>query len=109
MFEYAQFVVRNPTYVTKNARSQWGVRKALLKHRKENPQCAATGETRWLEVHHKVPVSVAPNLADQASNLVTLTRKAHLMFGHAGNHKHYVVNVMELCEIIQIQRTTGAK
>lgn len=108
MFEYAAFVIRNPSYVTRNARKQWSVRKALLAHRKAHPVCEATGSTKRLEVHHLLPVSVRPDLADAASNLITLERKAHLVVGHAGNYKNYVSNVGEVCATMRIQRTVAA-
>lgn len=108
MFEYASFVVRNPSYVTKNARKQWAVRKALLTHRKNHPVCEATGKTTRLQVHHLIPVSVRPDLAGQSSNLITLERDAHLVIGHAGDYKAYVTNVRELCTSMRIQRTKAA-
>lgn len=108
MFEYASFVMRNPSFVTKNVRKQWSVRKALLAHRKQNPVCAATGATTRLEVHHNIPVSVAPELADAPENLTTLTKWAHFAIGHACDYKAYVANVVEVCESMQIQRTKSA-
>lgn len=108
MFEYASFVVRNPSYVTANARKQWSVRKALLAHRKNNPVCAATGKTKGLEVHHIIPVSVRADLAGVASNMITLERRAHLHDGHAGNYKSYVANLLEVIATRRIQRTIGA-
>ncbi len=108
MFEYASFVMRNPAFVTKNMRRQYSVRKALLTHRKKNPVCEATGSTRRLEVHHIVPVSVNPTLADWPSNLITLEKKAHLVIGHGGNYKNYVKNVAEVCATIRIQRTVAS-
>jgi 5-methylcytosine-specific restriction endonuclease McrA len=108
MFEYASFAIRNPSYVTKNARKQPEVRRAMLKYRKENPVCAATGATKNLHVHHKLPVSVAPQLAGVESNFITLESKAHLIVGHAGNYRNYVPNVDEVCRTIRIQRTQSA-
>lgn len=108
MFEYAAFVTRNPVYVTQNMRKQWAVRKAILTHRKNNPVCEATGSKKRLEVHHIVPVSVNPTLADWPSNLITLEKKAHLVVGHGGNYKNYVKNVAEVCDTIRIQRTVAS-
>lgn len=109
MFEYAGFVMRNPSYVTRNVRKQWAVRKALLNHRKNNPVCAATGSTKRLEVHHLLPVSVRPELAGDPTNLITLERKVHLVIGHAGNYKNYVTNVPQVCATLRIQKTVGAE
>jgi len=108
MFEYASFVVRNPSYVTRNARKQWKVRKALLTHRKKSPVCEATGKTDRLEVHHLIPVSIAPDLAGEPANLITLNKHAHLVIGHAGNYKRYVTNVREVCATMRVQRTMAA-
>lgn len=108
MFEYAAFVVRNPSYVTRNARKQWAVRKALLTHRKKYPICVATGRTTGLQVHHVVPVSVDPSMAADPLNLITLERKAHLVIGHAGNYKNYVKNVAYVCHVIDVVRTRAS-
>lgn len=107
MFEYASFVMRNPSYVTRNTRKQWAVRKALLNHRKQYPVCEATGKTTKLEVHHLFPVSVKPELAGEPGNLITLHKDAHLVIGHGGNYKNFVTNVREVCATIRIQRTVA--
>lgn len=89
MFEYASFAVRNPSHVTKHWRTQYKTRKALLEYRKANPVCEITGLTKSLQVHHLIPVSIRPDLAADPSNLMTLTKNAHLIVGHLGNWKNF--------------------
>lgn len=72
------------------------VRAAFLKwHR----VCAATGLTSDLEVHHKKPFHLFPELELEPTNLITLTEhasfNAHLWIGHAGNWKAYNPHVVE--------------
>ena len=46
------------------------------------PTCAACGTRKKLEVHHVRPVHVAPALELDWTNLMTLCRTCHLVFGH---------------------------
>ena len=78
--------------------SKWPkVRKDYLE---ENPSCAACGRTRSLEVHHKLPVHLYPDLELDPSNLIGLCdNPCHLLFGHLMNYKSYNKNVVEDCEV----------
>ena len=66
--------------------SQWGSIRA--KHLKDHSTCAACGGTDKLEVHHKVPFHVHPELELDLTNLITLCEAdkngicCHLGFGH---------------------------
>lgn len=104
-FEYASFVARNPAYVTKNIRKQRAVRRAMLAHRKKHPRCELTGRTKNLQVHHLIPVSVAPHLAADPDNLMTLEARAHLWFAHAGNYQSYILNAKALLSNAEIIKT----
>jgi len=93
-FEYASFATRNPAHVTKHWRKQWSTRKALLAHKKANPACALTGDTRKTQVHHRVPVSISPERAGDPTNLVTLRKDVHWLIGHGGrNWKNYTRDI----------------
>lgn len=60
-----------------------------------NPTCAACGGKEKLEVHHKIPFHVAPELELDPANLITLCESkkmginCHLFVGHAGNYRTY--------------------
>jgi len=101
MFEYASFAMRNPTHVTKHWRTQYATRKAILTHRKENPVCAFSGSKNRLQVHHKIPVSVQPELAADPNNLVTLTKEAHLTLGHGCDWKNFNPHIDKDIESVQ--------
>lgn len=107
-FEFATFVIRNPSFVTKNARKLPEVRKAMLEYRKQHTACEFSGKRSRLQVHHIVPVSVAPHLAAEWSNLVVLERNVHLHLAHAGNWTSYVQNIREVIDEARIQRTLAA-
>lgn len=83
-------------YATRS--SKWStVRK---QHLKENPFCLACGKNTKLEVHHKIPVHISPELELDPSNLVTLCADpCHILFGHLMNFKSYNKTVIEDCSV----------
>ena len=102
MFEFIRFVVRNPSYVTHNAKAAWATRKAMKEFRElpENSECDWCGRNKKLEVHHIEPVSVAPEKAADQENMIMLCRKpaCHLIVGHDGDFGgRYVENVKAIC------------
>ena len=71
--------------------TQWAkVRKQFLG---DNPKCALCNGTDALEVHHKVPFHLKPQLELDHNNLIILCESdhnginCHLAFGHLGNFK----------------------
>jgi hypothetical protein len=83
-------------YATRS--SKWStVRK---QHLKENPFCLACGKNTKLEVHHKIPVHISPELELDPSNLVTLCADpCHILFGHLMNFRSYNKTVIEDCSV----------
>jgi 5-methylcytosine-specific restriction enzyme A len=72
---------------------QWAaVRKAFLKN---NAVCALCGSKTTLEVHHKKPFHLYPELELDPTNLITLCESkkngvtCHLFFGHLGDYKSF--------------------
>jgi len=77
---------------------QWpAVRK---QHLALHPTCEVCGGTQKLEVHHKRPFHLHPNLELEPTNLVTLCEankdgvNCHLLFGHLGNFRSFNVDVL---------------
>jgi 5-methylcytosine-specific restriction protein A len=73
------------------------VRKHFLE---KNPCCAVCGGTDKLEVHHRAPFHVHPELELDESNLVVLCEanpvfNCHRIFGHINNFKGWNPNVIE--------------
>ena len=71
----------------KNKRSpEWHkVREEFLK---TNPECAICGTNKNLNVHHKKPFHLYPELELDKTNLVTLCMskmECHLLIGHGGS------------------------
>lgn len=68
-------------------------------HLKKNPRCAACGGTKKVEVHHKLPFHLHPDLELDPKNLITLCEakedgvNCHLLFGHLGSFKSFNRNV----------------
>lgn len=62
-------------------------------HLVDNPSCAVCGGKKNLEVHHKKPFHLHPELELDQSNLITLCEakregvNCHLFFGHLGNYR----------------------
>jgi 5-methylcytosine-specific restriction endonuclease McrA len=60
---------------------------------KQNTKCAVCGGTYRLEVHHKQPFHINPELELDPNNLIVLCEakkngiNCHLAFGHLGNFK----------------------
>lgn len=58
-----------------------------------NPACAACGGKKKVEVHHKKPFHLAPELELEFTNLITLCEakkwgiNCHLAIGHRGNYR----------------------
>lgn len=83
-------------YATRS--SKWtAVRK---EHLKSNGYCSACGRDKKLEVHHKIPVHISPELELDPSNLITLCADpCHILFGHLMNFKSYNKSVVEDCAV----------
>jgi hypothetical protein len=71
--------------------SKWrGIRAFHLKY---NQACVVCGEARYVEVHHILPVHVAPESELDPDNLVTLcddrAASHHFQIGHGGNWMYW--------------------
>ena len=73
-----------------------------------NDTCAACGGKVRLNVHHKTPFHIQPELELDLGNLITLCmeldKHCHLKFGHGGNFKAFVPFVEELSRAALIAR-----
>lgn len=88
-FKQLRYAVRSPKWPS--------VRKT---HLEKNPKCAACGRQKKLEVHHKIPVHLKPELELDPDNLITLCDDpCHLIFGHLLNYKSYNKSVEEDCAV----------
>lgn len=69
------------------------------KHLKRQPTCAACGGNMNLNVHHKKPFHLFPELELEPTNLITLCmdgdKDCHIKLGHGGSFKAYNPNVEE--------------
>jgi hypothetical protein len=65
--------------------------------------CACCGSTKKLNVHHKKPFHLFPELELDLNNLITLCmdKECHLKIGHGGDFKDYNPNVEEDCKKIK--------
>jgi hypothetical protein len=65
-----------------------------------HPVCEVCGGTEKLEVHHRRPFHLHPDLELDPSNLVTLCESGkggvncHLHFGHLGSYRSFNVDVL---------------
>lgn len=60
---------------------------------KENNVCASCGCKAGLNVHHKEPFHIKPELELDPNNLITLCRDHHFFIGHLMDQKSYNVDV----------------
>lgn len=78
--------------------SKW--RKVRAQHLKENPRCFICESKKNVEVHHKLPFHVAPELEIEPSNLMSLCENkkyginCHLLVGHLGNYRRTNITVV---------------
>lgn len=82
-------------------RDSYAYRKAMQSYRDSHPDCEfckRPGTRGSIEVHHKLPVSVAPELAADTANMVSLCKKCHLAVGHLHDFRDYNRNIVEVCE-----------
>jgi len=66
-------------------------------HLKLQPTCAACGNTKGLQVHHKQPFHIHPELELDENNLITLCEdksiECHFNIGHLRDWKSFNPNV----------------
>ena len=98
------YVTRNPVGVTEGARRAYSTAKVMREYRNDLRRrdlffCRWCGSSSSLHVHHILPISVAPERADDADNLLPLCADCHLHVGHGGNWRDYIENVRDLCRI----------
>lgn len=109
-FEFAGLAYRNRKWVTDNAREAWATAKVMKVYRESVPWCEYCGRRGRIQVHHKTPVSVAPEKAAQITNLMSLcAKRCHITIGHAGNYKNFVENPDELVIMRRVIKTEAAE
>ena len=92
-------LVTNNGKIDDNRSPKWP--SVRLKHLLAHHSCAACGSTTDLEVHHKKPYHLHPELELDPTNLLTLCESdkngvnCHLLFGHLGDYHSYNPNVSE--------------
>jgi hypothetical protein len=71
--------------------------KAREEHLKSHSTCLACGGTEELEVHHRLPFHLHPELELDPFNLITLCEKnhCHYVIGHLLSWKSFNKNVFE--------------
>ena len=67
------------------------------KHIERQPYCQACGSRKKLEVHHIEPYHIKPERELEPTNLITLCKTCHLVFGHLMDYKSWNINVVEDC------------
>lgn len=96
------FVTRNFKYTTAHPRHVWSIMKTMNQYAREHPFCEITGKTP-ITVHHIIPVHIDPEKATDLTNMISLARgDVHKIFGHGGNWKWYVRNILEIKRSISL-------
>ena len=60
-----------------------------------NLSCNACMRKKGLEVHHIIPFDLRPDLELQGSNLITLCKYCHFIFGHFGDYTKFNPSVRD--------------
>ncbi len=74
-------------------------RRVRNEHIKKFPLCAVTGSKKKVEVHHIEDFSSNPVRELDPTNLISLRRDIHLLFGHCGNYKSINPDVVKDAEL----------
>jgi 5-methylcytosine-specific restriction enzyme A len=75
--------------------SKWPAVRA--RHLREQSNCRVCGTTEDVEAHHLKPFHQHPELELDPSNLITLCRDHHLLFGHLMNWQSINCNCLQDC------------
>lgn len=86
---------------------RWGYVRRI--HLAINCKCKACDSDHDLEVHHVVPFGVMPELELDTSNLVTLCKHCHLVFGHLRDYNTYNPDVLNDCNNYNLSRKKAKK
>lgn len=93
IFKHVKDVLQGKTSVAKPRSDKWPT---IRKHYLERyPKCEVCGGKEKLEVHHKEPFHLKPELELNPNNLITLCESkhdginCHLLFGHLGSFKSF--------------------
>lgn len=88
--------------VSKKRSSLWNsVKNQFLK---ENNRCAVCGSKKRLNVHHKKPFHLYPELELDSDNLITLCmskKECHLVIGHGSYFSAYNKNIEDDVKVLQ--------
>lgn len=90
MSSYLLFKLKNARVYAKHYRS-W--KKLANELKKEHPYCAICGSKKNLDVHHKIPRHVRPDLILDKDNCVVLCRCCHFRFGHLLDWKKWNMDI----------------
>ena len=75
-------------------------------HLAQHPECAACGGKEHLQVHHRLPFHLHPELELDPSNLLTLCMardcEAHLLLGHGSNFRAF--NPLADLDALEVRR-----
>lgn len=88
-------------------RDTWAYRMAMREYAKAHTVCECCGAPAMLmririEVHHKIPVSVAPDRAADPANMIALCASCHFVHGHLRNWRAYNGNLTGM--ILELRR-----
>ena len=72
-------------------------RKVRSEHIKQQPFCQACGSKNKLEVHHIEPYNINPDRELDPTNLITLCKTCHFVFGHLMDYKSWNPSVINDC------------
>lgn len=84
-------------------------RKVRAVHLKLNPSCAVCSGVKKLEVHHKIPFTISPELELTPSNLITLCESkkggmsCHQAMGHLGSYRSWNDEVVKDAQYFRVK------
>ena len=67
--------------------SQW--QRIRREYHDQNPLCAVCNTRKKIEIHHKHPFHLNPELELDKNNLISLCKEHHFWFGHLGSYQSF--------------------
>lgn len=95
-FKHIYNLFRSQTRAVGLARRASGWAKVEKEFLSKNPVCAICGTNKKLNVHHKKPFHLHPELELDETNLITLCmggKECHLLIGHGNLFRAYNPNI----------------
>ena len=83
---------------------KWQKAKRLY-YKKHGKVCKCCGQRKKIQLHHKLPRHLFPELALDPKNFISLCNRkgvgCHFLHGHMGSYRTYNENIVDVCDYVR--------